>query len=409
VSADIVIVGAGQAGARCAQTLRELGLTDAIHLFGAEAGLPYERPPLSKAVLLGQAQPEDAPIIAPMQWEGLGLQRHPETSVIRIDRNARQVALSDGRRQDYRHLVLATGVAPRRLNIQGADLPNVLTLHSATEALAARAALAQATGHLVVIGGGFIGLEAAACAVQLGWRVTVLEHAPHCLSRVMPSPAASLLEDLHRSRGVVIRCGVDVLSIEGDARAQAVLLRDGGRIEADLALMAVGSAPRVELARACGLAVDNGVLTDADGRTSDPAIWAIGDVARRSSIWAAAPLRLESWQNAETSAARAAHAIFGAEPPKEPAPWFWTDQYDVNLQMIGLPKTEHRCVVRAKPGQDRTVLGYFDGDRLSAAVLVNSGQDRRALVRLIEDRALVDPALFADPNRPLAQAVRAAA
>jgi 3-phenylpropionate/trans-cinnamate dioxygenase ferredoxin reductase component len=409
MTASIVVVGAGQAGARCAQTLRQLGYQGELVLIGDEVGRPYERPPLSKAVLLGEADPADAAVVPPEQWSALAIDHRQGESVAVIDRANQSVVTQAGARISYDQLVLATGVAPRRLNILGAGLPLVQTLHSAPDATALRERLRTECRRLVIIGGGFVGLEVAASARQMGWRVTILEQAPQCVARVLPAPAADRLAAIHCEQGVAIRCGVDVVGIAGAADVADVMLRDGSVVEADLVVMAVGSVPRTDLAAAAGLAIEQGVTTDDVGRTNDSRIWAIGDVARRTSRWSRTPVRLESWHNAEEGAVRAAHAMLNLPAPAEPLPWFWTDQYDHNVQILGLPANDMQCVTRASPDGAGAVLGFFAGEHLGAAVLHNSGRDRRVLARLIESGTPIDAVRFADPACPLAQTVRAAA
>ncbi|HMO75280.1 MAG TPA: FAD-dependent oxidoreductase [Sphingopyxis sp.] len=395
----IAIVGAGQAGGRAAVALRRAGYAGEILLFGSEALLPYERPPLSKAVLLGAEQAGSALVHSADDYREAEVVLRLSSRVARIDPAARQVELADGETFAWSRLILATGVRPRRLPMVSRDAVSYLRDHEDAERLKDR--LSRAQGRLAIVGAGFIGLEVAASARCLGWDVTVVEQAPACLSRVMPSPSAALLAGLHRKSGVDVRCGVRIARADDRAGGHRLSFDDGSEINADLVVVGIGSEPEMGLAVAAGLSCGDGIIVEEDCRTDHPDIFAIGDVACAPNRWAGRRLRLESWDNAERQAERVACAVMGLPLPSDLPPWFWTDQYDWNVQMIGLPSHGDKLAVREGDAPGQSIHGYYRDDRLIAAILFNSGRDRRALTRLIAEGGAIAPPDFVDLRQPL--------
>jgi NADPH-dependent 2,4-dienoyl-CoA reductase/sulfur reductase-like enzyme len=398
----IVIIGAGQAGARAALALREQQFNGAITLVGDEPYPPYERPPLSKDVLVGRAGATDALVHPESGYSAAGIRLLTGRPVRALDTAGRRVLLADGGNIAYDKLILATGARARALELPGAQLPGVHCIRSAPDAAGLRAALLGGARKLVVIGGGFVGLEAAASARSLGLEVTILEQASICLGRVLPAASAQVLADLHCSKGVRIQCGAVVDAVVGEHAVAGVRSRGGEVLEADIVVAGIGSVPNIELAKSAGIACGDGVLTDFCGRTSQPDIFAIGDVAQFQSAWShGRALRLESWDNAERQARLVADVLIGREPSDTEPPWFWTDQYDWNVQMIGLPSEADSLEVRPGGAAHQVSHLYMRGNRLCAAVLFNRGRERRPLTRLIAEALPLNPAQLTDPAMDL--------
>lgn len=401
---NVVIVGGGLAGVRCAEALHEAAPRAAITLVGEEAHLPYERPPLSKGVLLGTAAAQSVTVRerAAFARDGIGLRLGARA--VEIDRPARVVRLSDGSRLDYDRLVLATGIRARRL--ENYDIPGrLLYLRTLDDALTLKTALRP--GHrLLVVGAGYLGLECAASARQMGCEVHVVERKPSALYRAIAPEVGDVLVDLHRRHGVAIRAGCQVnhirLAASGTGHVLQAALSDGEVREFDVALSAAGSIPNSELAEAAGLEVRDGIVVDEFGRSSDPDIFAIGDVARHFNPVLGREVRPESWQNAQRQAIAVARIIAGGREPYADVPWFWTDQYDLNLQIVGLPERWDRVVVRGERSARRFTVLYLDDGCVVAANLVNNGREARAARDLVAQRVRVDPVAARDPRVPLA-------
>ncbi len=341
----MVIVGAGHAGGRAALALRDAGWTGPVVLVGDEPEPPYERPPLSKGVLLGE--PFTATLAPPSRYAEAGIEWLAGRRATCIDRAAGEVLLDDGRRLPYHALLLATGGRARRLDVPGANLEGVCTLRTLADASALAARLTP-HARLVVIGGGFIGLEVAASARTRGCSVSVLEAAPRLLGRAVPEPIAAHVEALHAGRGVTVRLGVAPVGFERVGAALQVRLADGGSIEADTVVVGIGIVPNCELAERAGLACGDGsgIVVDAHLRTTDPRIFAAGDVARFTSLASGRPMRLESWHNAEDHARVAAVNMAGGSAMVGTTPWFWSDQYDHQLQIAGDPSLATQLATR---------------------------------------------------------------
>jgi 3-phenylpropionate/trans-cinnamate dioxygenase ferredoxin reductase subunit len=339
----MVIVGAGECGARAALTLREQGWDGAVTLIGEEALPPYERPPLSKAVMVTDPEPAPAhPLTADIARDK-GITLINGVRVTRIDRDARDVALSDGRRMSYLKLLLATGAQPRKLAVAGAEA--VLYLRSFADAQVLRAKLVSGA-RLCIIGGGFIGLELAASASKRGCQVTVLEAAPRILMRGVPAPIAALIARRHEQAGVVFRIGGGIARIVTEADAKRVMLADGSSIDCDVIIAGIGAVPDTALADSAGLAIENGIRVDGRLTTSDPDIFAAGDCCSfPHPLYGDRRIRLEAWRNALDQGALAARNMLGAGQTYDTVPWFWSDQYELTLHIAGL---SDQCAVHVK-------------------------------------------------------------
>lgn len=396
---NVIIIGAGQAGARAALALREREWKGDILLLGDEPLLPYERPPLSKEVLTARVAAGEARIANGADYVAQDIDLQPGTRVVAIDLERYSVLLADGRSFAFARLILATGARARPLTVPGADLLGVHYLRDARDAHTLRTALESAK-RVAIIGGGFVGLEVAAAARAFGLPVTVLEQAPVCLGRVLPAASADPILRRHLANGVDVRCNSAVAALEGNGRVQRVVLADGTEIDADLVVVGVGSLANDELARAAGIECANGVVVDRDCRSSAPFVYAIGDVASRRELSTDRPIRLESWENAEKQALEVAAAITSGIRPESSAPWFWTDQFDLNVQMIGMPGLDDDLVVRSY-SEAQFVHFYMRQGVLTGAVLFNSGRDKRIVTKLVGSR--LSSAQLGDHRYPLKQ------
>lgn len=388
----VVIAGAGHAGGSAAALLRQMGWAGEIVLIGQEPLAPYERPPLSKAWLKGETTAEKLALKPAAFYPGAGIDLRLSTTVAAIDRDACAVTLSSGETIAYTYLILALGARARRLPIPGMDLPNVLELRSAADADRLKAALTPGK-RLAVVGGGYIGLEAAASARALGCDVTVIEREARLLARVACPVLSTFFEDYHRAQGVTIACdaGVDALTAEG------VRLADGRIIPFDAALVGVGAVANDELARSAGLSCDNGITVDLAARTEDPAIYAIGDCTRRPLPLYDRMFRLESVPNALEQARQAASAICGKPPPAPEVPWFWSDQYDLRLQIAGIPFDATQIVIRGDVATGKFALFHLTADGLVQAVeAVNASTEFMGGRRIIQRRKRLTPERIAD-------------
>jgi 3-phenylpropionate/trans-cinnamate dioxygenase ferredoxin reductase component len=381
----IIIVGASQAGVQIAESLRQDGYDGPVTLVGDEPHPPYQRPPLSKALLTGETTEDRLVLRGPELLAKKDVVLLTRTRVIAIDRVGRRVQLADGRDLAYRGLALATGGRPRVLPIPGADLDGVVTLRTIEDSRRIGAGIAQARS-VAVVGGGFIGLEIAAAARKAGKPVVVFEALDRLLARSSAPFVSEFFLDVHRAHGVDVRLATAVAAIEGKGRAEAVVTADGRAHPADLVVVGVGLVPNAELAQASGLACDRGVIVDDCSRTEDPAVVAAGDCTARR-LADGTLLRLESVQNAIEQGKSAAAALIGKARPFTAAPWFWSDQYDVRLQMAGLTAGHDKIVVRGDRAAQRFSVCYFRGESLIALDSVNRSPDHGAARRLL-DRGL---------------------
>lgn len=378
----IVVVGASQAGVQIAESLRAEGYDGPLVLIGDEPHPPYQRPPLSKALLTGETTEDRLVLRGPELLAKRNIELVAGVRVTAIDRAARQVQLSDGRALPYRGLALATGGRPRTLAIPGAELDGVVTLRTIEDSRRIGAGIAQAN-RVAVVGGGFIGLEIAAAARKAGKPVVVFEALDRLLARSSAPFVSEFFLDVHRAHDVDVRLATAVAAIDGKGRAEAVVTADGRAHPADLVVVGVGLVPNAELAQASGLACDRGIIVDDCSRTDDPAVVAAGDcTARRMPDGTL--LRLESVQNAIEQGKSAAAALLGKPRPFTAAPWFWSDQYDVRLQMAGLSAGHDKIVVRGDRAAQRFSVFYFQGERLTAVDSVNRAPDHGAARRLLD-------------------------
>lgn len=399
---NIVIVGAGECGARAAFALREKGFGGTITLIGNETHLPYERPPLSKEALVAGAGPKlvaDAERYAEARIDVLS-----GRTVLAIDRAAKRVALDGGTTVPYDKLLLATGARPRALpgTIGGG---RVAALRSHDDAARIRAHLVEGS-HIAILGGGFIGLELAASARKLGATVTLIEGLPRVLTRGVPVEIAEIVADRHAAEGVEILCGAKVAGVEELPGEVRIALGDGRIVAASLLVVGIGAVPNTELAQAAGLAVDNGIAVDGLLRTSDPAIFAAGDCTSYPlPLYGDRRIRLESWRNAQEQGQLAAANMLGGAETHSAVPWFWSDQYDMTLQIAGLADGAV-TTVRREMGEGAFILFHLDAEgRLIAASGIGPGnavaRDIRLAEMLIAARIHPDPAELAAPETKL--------
>lgn len=403
----IVVIGGGQAGYQAVAQLRSEGYQGAIHLVGDEAALPYQRPPLSKAYLLGKTAAGDLVFRREDFYSANNITLHLGVSAEAIDRAARQVSLSDGSVLDYEFVILATGARNRPLPVPGADLDNILYLRTMadTDLLKERLDAAQS---VVVIGGGFIGLEFAAVATMLGKQVSVVEMAPRLMARAVPAPVSEFFQNLHQDKGVKLYLGDGVKAIHGvDGKARQVETSSGRMLAGDLIVVGAGVIPNDELARDAGLEVRDGVQVDGELRTSDPAIFAVGDCARFPLAKGGDPIRLESVQNAADQARHVARVIMGKPDHYDMVPWFWSDQYDIKLQIAGLSTGADQTVIRGDvEGRKFSVFSYRQG-RLIAVDSINMPADHMAARKLLGAGVSIPAEDIANPDFDLRAAAKA--
>lgn len=395
--AHILVVGAGQAGSSCVAKLRNGGFQGEITLIGAEPALPYQRPPLSKAYLTGEMALDRLYLRPASFYAEQDIDLRTDLTVEAIDPAAR-TATCGAQTLTYDDLVLTTGSLPRRLPASiGGALENVFVMRDLADA-DAMAPLLRRGARVLIIGGGYIGLEAAAVAAKLGLQVTLVEMADRILQRVAAPQTSDYFRALHRAQGVDLREGTGLDHLLGETHVTGARLTDGSELEIDFAIVGVGIAPNTALAEAARLRLDNGVEVDAQGRTSDPHIWAAGDCT--SFPYRGGRIRLESVPNAIDQAEVVAENIMGAEKEYIAKPWFWSDQYDVKLQIAGLNTGYTDVVPRIGTGQTAS-FWYYAQDRLLAVDAMNDPRAYMIGKRLIENGKTADPAHVADPARDL--------
>jgi 3-phenylpropionate/trans-cinnamate dioxygenase ferredoxin reductase subunit len=387
----IVIIGGGHAGGRVAERLRARGFKDTIDVIGEEADLPYERPPLSKSCLIGPDPVVNAYLVLEQRWRDMEVTFHLSSPAVAIERTGRQVHMSNGRRLPYRHLVLATGLRPRRLAVLAPVAARLSYLRNFAEAMRLRDRLRPGL-RLVIIGAGLIGLEVAASAASRGVEVTIVEAAPRPLTRLIPEPLSQWLSEIHRDAGVEILCRRTVAQAVLREKGVCLTLDDGRQIIADAILVAIGGEPDDGIAREAGLAVNDGIVVNEFGQTSDPDIFAVGDVARHHNEIFDRTWRLESWRNAEDMAAVAAANLCGLKQAYREVPWFWTDQYDWNIQIAGVPAPEAEILTRGEMGKRGYLAYYCQGRSLRGAVGIGCGRDIRIAREIMRSGAAIDRA-----------------
>jgi 3-phenylpropionate/trans-cinnamate dioxygenase ferredoxin reductase component len=394
--AGVIIVGAGHAGGTAAAMLRQFNYAGPIVLVGEEPIAPYQRPPLSKAWLKGEADADSLALKPDTFYAQAGIELILGAKVVAVSREAKTVTLSDGRDLPYTFLILATGARARPLPVPGADLRGVLVLRSAADAEALKAQLGPGK-RLAVIGGGYIGLEAAASARALGGEAVVIEREPRILARVACKTLSDFFTDYHRARGVDFKLDAVVDSFVGeDGHVTGVRLGSGEIIPCDAALVGIGATPNDELAREAGLECAGGIVVDEHARTFDPSIFAIGDVTHRPLPLYERMFRLESVANALEQARQAASAIAGRPAPAQEVTWNWSDQYDLKYQFAGLPFDVDDVVVRGDPASAKFAVFHLCGDRIQAVEAVNAPAEFMAGRQLIGQRRSVSRARLAD-------------
>ena len=403
---NIAIIGAGQAAVQAIDTLRRKGFAGNLIIVGNEPWLPYQRPPLSKKYLAGALERERL-LLRPQQfYEQYSVEVRSGRSVEEILRREQRIRLDDGSTLPYDALLLATGCRPRLLEVPGADLKGVHTLRTIADADRIRGGL-SAGGRLVIVGGGYVGLEVAATARELGLMVTVLEMADRVMSRVTCPAVSVLYEAEHARHGVAIHCNIRVraLAAHGDGRVRGVVTEDGSEYPADMVLIGVGVMPAVELAAAAGLVCENGVVVDEYCRTSDPAIYAAGDCTNHPSLHYGRRLRLESVDNAFEQGTSAALNLLGMTTAHDKVPWFWSDQYDLKLVIVGIGQGYDSVVLRGDPAARAFSACYLRAGELIALDSINTPKDQMAARKLIPARVRPDPQRLAEADIALKDVV----
>ncbi|MCW1382131.1 FAD-dependent oxidoreductase [Novosphingobium sp. KCTC 2891] len=405
--ADVVIVGAGHGGAQAAIALRQNGFTGSILVIGREPELPYERPPLSKEYL-ARDKTFDRIMIRPAQfWEDKQVEMSLGREVTAVDPATKTLSLSDGGKVEYGSLIWAAGGDPRRLSCVGADLAGVHAVRTRADVDQLMRELDAGAKTAVVIGGGYIGLEAAAVLTKLGVHVTLLEALPRVLARVAGEALSEFYQAEHRAHGVDLRTGTAMDCLEGDgAKVTGVRMADGSVLPADLVIVGIGIVPSVGPLLSAGAAGGNGVDVDEFCRTSLPDVYAIGDCAAHSNGFAdGAVIRLESVQNANDQGTTAAKAICGELVPYKATPWFWSNQYDLKLQTVGLSTGHDETVLRGDPATRSFSVVYLKGGKVIALDCVNMVKDYVQGKKLVEARAQIAPEKLADAAVPLKELV----
>jgi NADPH-dependent 2,4-dienoyl-CoA reductase/sulfur reductase-like enzyme len=406
-----VIVGASLAGAKAAETLRAEGFDGAIALIGAEPDRPYERPPLSKDVLLGSKPPESAFVHEAGWYAEHDVDLRLGTRVTSVDRAARQVRLEDGSALGYAKLLLATGASARRLPVPGADLDGLLYLRTMPESATLAARIKQG-GHVVIAGAGWIGLEAAAAARQAGCEVTIVEPESTPLQHAVGPELGEVFGRLHRAHGVTFRLGESIAELRGDpaggsvapgeahGTVRQVVTSAGTVLDADFVIAGIGAAPNVSLAADAGLDVEGGIATDASLRTSDPDIFAAGDVASAFNPLLGRRITVQHWSNALNGGPAAARAMLGQDVSYDRVPYFFTDQYDLGMETAGLPEpgAYDQVAYRGDPESGEFIAFWLSGGLLVAGMNVNVWDVREDIQALIRARQPVDAARLADPD-----------
>lgn len=396
----IVIVGAGHAAGQLIATLKQQKFAGQIVLIGEEPYLPYQRPPLSKKFLAGEFPAERLYVKPQSFYSDPNIELRLETRVCEIDRDDKAVVTNAGERIAYDTLILALGSRVRRLSIEGGDLPGVHYLRSIADVDAIRASAAQGR-RIAIIGAGYIGLEVAAVTRQLGHEVTVLEMADRVMSRVVSPEISDFYQHEHAKRGVTLRLSTGVAAIRGDTKVAGVETSAGERIEADMVVIGVGVVPNIELAQSAGLEVDDGIVVDDRCQTSDTHIYAVGDCTLHPNGIYARQVRLESVHNALEQAKTAASNLCGRNMQYSQVPWFWSDQYDLKLQIAGLSAGYDEVVMRGDPTQRSFACLYLQKGRLIATDAVNAPREFVQSKAIIAARKTVNPEKLADTAIPL--------
>ena len=400
---DILLIGGGLAAATTAETLRTRGYDGHLTVVTDEPHAPYERPPLSKQVLTGDADPATTAVHPTSFYTDHDIDLITADTATTIDRHTATVALASGTELHYDRLLLATGARPRSLRLSDQPLQGIHTLRSLDDAVHLRDDLRNAD-HVTIIGAGWIGCETAAAARTLGVQVALVDPLEAPLQRVLGDQVGAVFADLHRSHGVDLRLGIGVSRARGTGRAEQVVLDDGTTIDTDLVVIGIGVTPRTELAAAAGLDVYDGIRTDATLATSDPHVWAAGDVANAYHPHLQTHLRVEHWANAKHQGATAGANMLGAGEPHDRLPYFFSDQYELGMEYVGHAATWDRVVIRGEVDTGAFLAFWLTDGRVTAAMHVNTWDVTDQLRDLVGARTPVDAARLTDPDLPLASA-----
>ncbi len=395
MGALVAIAGAGHAAGQVVATLRQKKFDGTIVLLGEEPWLPYQRPPLSKKYLAGQLDAERLHFKPQSFYDHPQIEVRLETRIEAIDRTAKRLALTGNETLSYDTLVVATGARPRKLDVPGVDLAGVHYLRTIADVNSIRDELGKGT-RLAIVGAGYIGLEVAAVASQLGAKVTVMEMEERVMSRVVSPPVSAFYQNEHATHGVDIMLSTGVSGFSGNGKVTAVDLSDGKQVPADMAIIGIGIVPNTELAGDAGLEVDNGIVVDDHCRSSDPQIFAVGDCTQHPNEVLGRRVRLESVHNALEQAKTAAANICGEDSRYAQVPWFWSDQYDLKLQIAGLSQGHDQVVMRGDPGTRSFACLYLRRGQLIAIDAINSPKDFMQSKALIAAHAVIDPQVLAN-------------
>ena len=399
----IVVVGGGQAGAQAVDTLRREGFAGRLLLICDEPALPYQRPPLSKKYLSGELTAERLPFRHSAFYEEHRVELRLGLAAVALDPGARRLELADGEALSYDRLLLCLGATARRLTCPGADLPGLHYLRTVADVMLIRAAIKPGS-RVVLIGGGYIGLEAAATCRQMGCEVTVLELADRVMNRVVAPSVSQFFAQEHRAQGIRISCNTRVTRLEGTGRIERVVCADGSVVAADAVIVGVGAVPSTALAGDAGLACNDGIIVDEYCRTQDEAIFAAGDCTNHPSPRYGRRVRIESVDNAFEQAKTAALNLLDRKIAHDRVPWFWSDQFDSKLLIAGLSLDYDQQVLRGDPASRSFSVCYLKGRELVAVEAINHSKDYMAARKLIAERAQMNAAKLADPNLALKEA-----
>ncbi len=395
---NILIIGAGQAASQAANSLRQMGFEGTIRIFGNEGQPPYQRPPLSKAYMLGQMPAERLYFKAAEQWEKDNIDLKIDEEIISIDAANKNIKSKSGNQYDYDKLIIATGSKVRHLPAEGAQLNGVHYLKTIQDSDDLGNEIDNGK-NLVIIGAGYIGLEVAACAQKKGLNVTIIEAAPRILARVASPELSQFYENVHERAGVKILTQSGVTKINGTQKVESVTLSDGTNIDADVVLIGIGIIPNDEIAKAASIVCNNGIDVDENAKTSNPDIYACGDCANRMVDLYGQRMRLESVHNAIEQAKLAAANIMGQNAPKLDVPWFWSDQYDLKLQIAGLAIGATKTILRGDIEARKFALFHLDDEnRILAIDAINSPPEFLVGKNLIATRAKIEPDILQDIN-----------
>jgi 3-phenylpropionate/trans-cinnamate dioxygenase ferredoxin reductase subunit len=396
---NVVVIGAGQAALQTIMSLRQGGYEAAITLVGDEAYLPYQRPPLSKAYLSGKMERDRLFLKPDAFYTDNQVTLKLDMRVDSLDAAAKSVKLSNGETLAYEYAVIATGSRPRLLDVPGRQLDNIFDLRGMADIDAMQPHFVEGK-KLLVVGGGYIGLEAAAVAAAMGMRVHVLEAAPRLLARVAEPEISAFYTRLHKDNGVTLVTDSQMTGFVGDNAVRGVEMADGSVINADIVITGIGILPNIEIAEAAGLTVENGIVVNEVGQTSDAHIFAAGDCTSHPNDLLGRTMRLESVPNAIEQGKAVASAICGAPKPYHQVPWFWSDQYDVKLQIAGVPLEIDQKILRGDDSTNSFAWFYFTGDKLTGVTAVNRPAEfmagRMLIEKSLKGEAIADPAKLAD-------------